>query len=94
MSTPLPRVNKRQIYIDADEAEQRRRLFDDHDTKRRLVLNELSRRCCKICDEEILFSRCKVGDLGECMIAIITDALERGSGWSDRFYDLELHGSD
>ena len=42
----------------------RRRLIDQNDTKRRIVLNIL----CAQCERDLVFSKCKVGSLGECVL--------------------------
>jgi hypothetical protein len=91
MSTPLPRVNKRQIFIDADEAEQRRHLLDEHDTQRRIVLNLL----CEQCEKQLVFTKCKThADEAECIIELVSAAITANRGWNNRWADLEIHGSE
>ena len=76
MSTPAREV-RRQIFIDADEPTQRRRLLDESDTQRRIILNIL----CEQCERQVLFSKCKLGsDLGECVIEIVRARLDERRG--------------
>jgi hypothetical protein len=69
MSTPA-REFVREVktpIIDADYDSMRRRLIDESDTKRRIILNIV----CDQCERQLPFSRCKVGDLGECVLEMV-----------------------
>jgi hypothetical protein len=84
MSTPA----KHQIYIDADDAaEQRRRLLDENDTQRRIVLNLL----CEQCEKQLVFTKCKThADEAECIIELVSAAIAANRSWNNRFSDLEF----
>ena len=74
MSTPVREVKT--PIIDADYDSMRRRLLDNNDTQRRIILNIL----CDQCERQLPFSRCKVGDLGECVIELVRVRLDARRG--------------
>jgi hypothetical protein len=84
MSTPV-------INIDFDDARHRRRLLDEHDSKRRILLNLL----CARCERQLVFTKCKTNsEEAECIIELVTAAIAANHGWDDRFSDLAIHGSE
>ena len=86
MSTPLPRVNKHQIFIDADAADQ----LHKQRAKRAYIVQEICRRCL---DQEhgLLFPACRF-ESGECVLETIGKLVSRRT-WDDRFADMEISDS-
>jgi hypothetical protein len=80
MSTPA-------INIDFDDAQRRRRLLDEHDSKRRILLNLL----CAQCEKQLVFTKCKTNsEEAECIIELVAASIAANGGWSDRWADLSI----